>query len=127
MATPHEQNLEQLCAAERSLQRRLAHVDGDPQAVLAAGDEVLAFAELEARLFFPILPLLDPSARAELEQEHVQLADDLQLLRHLMDSSPGSSDVAVLASALAERLRTHVARDGRLITQAQRFGPKLTT
>jgi len=126
MATPHELGLERLSAVEHSLKERLSRVGEDPAAVLAAGEEVLAFADLEERLFFPILPLLDPRARAELEQEHGRLADDLQLLRHLISGSPGSSDVAALASALAERLRTHIARDGRLIAQAQRFGPKST-
>ena len=44
------------------------------------GRDVLAFATAEERLFFPLLPLLDPAARAELGGEHEQLAGDLQLL-----------------------------------------------
>jgi hemerythrin HHE cation binding domain-containing protein len=126
MATPLPRDLALLATLEQSVSARLATASENPAAVLAAGEEVLAFADLEERLFFPILPLLDPHARAELEAEHAQLADDLQLLRHLLTATPDSSDVEVLAGALAKRLRAHIARDGRLIAQAQRLGNRFT-
>jgi hemerythrin HHE cation binding domain-containing protein len=126
MATPSVSDLERLAALEQSVSARLQQSSENPAAVLAAGQEVLAFAELEERLFFPVLPLLDPHARAELESEHVQLADDLQLLEHLLSATPDSSDVEVLAGALAKRLRAHIARDSRLIAQAQRLATRAT-
>ena len=121
MTMPLPEDLERLAAMERSVSARLDAVDGNPANVLDAGAEVLAFADLEERLFFPILPLLDPLAAAELEQEHHQLADDLQLLHHLIAATPDSPDVGTLASALARRLRSHIARDGRLIAQGLRL------
>ena len=126
MATPSLEDLGRLAALERSVSERLAGADENPAAVLAAGDEVLAFASVEERLFFPILPLLDPLVRAELEHEHEQLADDLQLLRSLFTANPDCLDAAALASALARRLRVHLARDARLIAHALRLGTKLT-
>lgn len=126
MATSIHTDLHALAALEQSVSAQLETASGNPAAVLLAGDEVLAFAEMEERLFFPILPLLDPHARAELETEHAQLADDLQLLKHLLSATPDSSDVEVLALALARRLRAHIARDGRLIAQAQKLGNRAT-
>ena len=114
-------DLERLAAFEHDVSDRLALVEKNPAAVLDAGREVLAFAAIEERLLFPILPLLDPVARAELSIEHEHLADDMQLLESLITGSPESPDVAALASALADRLRAHLARDGRLIAQAVRL------
>ena len=126
MATPSVEDLERLAALERSMSERLAGADENPAAVLAAGEEVLAFAEVEERLFFPIVPLLDPLVRAELEHEHEQLADDLQLLRSLFSANPDCLDAVALAPALAKRLRVHLARDARLIAHALRLGTRLT-
>jgi hypothetical protein len=126
MARPSQEDLEKLAALERSVRERLAEADENPAAVLAAGDAVLAFAQVEERLFFPILPLLDPLVRAELEREHEQLADDLQLLQSLFTANPDCPDAAALAPPLAKRLRLHLARDARLIAHALRLGTRLT-
>ena len=125
MATPSLKDLEDLAAFERSVSERLADADENPAAVLAAGAAVLAFAQVEERLFFPIVPLLDPLARAELEHEHEQLADDLQLLQSLFTTDPSCPDAAALATALAARLRSHLARDRRLIAHALRLGSRV--
>ena len=124
MATPSVKDLEDLAAFQGSVSRRLEDADENPAAVLAAGAEVLAFAQVEERLLFPIVPLLDPSVRAELEHEHEQLADDLQLLQSLFTADPECPDAATLATAVARRLRSHLERDGRLIAHAIRLGSR---
>jgi hypothetical protein len=121
MDSPTAADLERLIALEESVRTRLAAADENPAAVLAAGQEVLDFAALEERLFFPILPLLDAHAREQLGDEHRLLADDLQLLHHLIATSPESPDVGTLASALTRRLRDHMARDSRLLAQGLRL------
>jgi hypothetical protein len=121
MDAPTFADLERLVDLERSVSRRLDDAGENPEAVVAAGNDVIGFAALEERLFFPILPLLDPLAQAELAREHEQLEDDLQLLGNLMTATPESPDVAALASAVARRLRAHIARDGRLLAQGLRL------
>jgi hypothetical protein len=121
MDSPTAADLERLIALEESVRTRLAAVAENPAAVLAAGQEVLDFAALEERLFFPILPLLDVHAREQLGDEHRLLADDLQLLHHLIATSPESPDVDTLASALTRRLRDHMERDSRLLAQGLRL------
>jgi hypothetical protein len=106
---------------QRRVERRTDALGADPAEVLAVGRAVLAFAEQEQAAFFPLLPLLDPAARAELEDEHHQLVEDLQLLEWLIETSPESPDVGALAEALARRMRTHIARDGRLLARAMRM------
>ena len=125
MATSSAKDLEDLAAFQRSVSQRLADADENPAAVLVAGAEVLAFAQVEERLFFPIVPLLDPLVSAELEHEHEQLADDLQLLQSLFTADRECPDAATLATALARRLRSHLERDGRLIAHAIRLGSRV--
>jgi hypothetical protein len=92
--------------------------------VLAFGAEVLAFVASEQPALFPLLPLLDPAARAELELEHARLAEDLELLTSLVDTAADSADAGELAAALARRMRAHIARDGRLLAQAARLAQR---
>ena len=54
----------------------------------------------------------------ELASEHEQLAEDLQLLEWLVRTAPESPDVDGLTTSLLSRMRTHVHRDGRLLTRA---------
>jgi hypothetical protein len=113
--------LSRLADLQRSLEERTASLDGSPAAVLALGPAVLDFAASEEHAFLPLLGLLDPAVRAELAGEHESLAQDLELLGWLVDSTPESTDAAVLAEALTRRIRQHIARDGRLLAQAQRL------
>lgn len=110
-----------LLEEQRTLERRLAGAEPSPGEVAEIGAAVLAFAESEESAFFPVLPLLDPSVREELGGEHTALADDLRLLESLMGTTPDSPDVTALSTAVARRIRTHIARDGRLLAQAIRL------
>ena len=121
MQDPGDDDLTRLIALQRSLESRTAALADSATEVLQAGEAVLEFAAHEEAAFFPLLPLLDPAARAELGEEHGNLAADLQLLRWLVATTPDSPDVAALAAALARRIREHIARDGRLLSQALRL------
>ena len=118
--TTHD-DLEGLLAQQRSLLERLNAVVPVAGDVLELGTEVLRFAELEEQAFFPLLPLLDPIARAELGHEHDEISEDLQLLEWLIATTPDSPDVEILAAAVLRRARAHVERDGRLLLQASRL------
>ena len=118
--TTHD-DLEGLLAQQRSLLERLNAVAPVAGNVLELGMEVLRFAELEEQAFFPLLPLLDPIARAELGHEHDEISEDLQLLEWLIATTPDSPDVEILAAAVLRRARAHVERDGRLLLQASRL------
>jgi hypothetical protein len=124
MTTAASRAIAELLDMQRSLAARTRDLAGDASAVLRTGREVLTFAEREEAAFFPLLPLLDPAALAELGDEHQQLADDLDLLESLVTTTPDSPDVAVLADALARRMASHIARDGRLLAQAARMAPR---
>jgi hypothetical protein len=113
--------LSRLADLQRSLEARTQALDGSPESVLDIGPVVLDFAATEEQAFLPLLELLEPAVRAELDGEHESLLQDLDLLRWLVDTTPESTDVAVLAEALTSRLRRHIARDGRLLAQAQRL------
>jgi len=121
MTTTASRAIAELLELQRRLAERTREVSGDAVAVLRTGRDVLAFAEREEAAFFPLLPLLDPAALAELGGEHRQLAEDLDLLESLVTTTPDSPDVAALAGALARRIHEHVARDGRLLAQAARM------
>lgn len=123
MATP-QPDLARLAELQRELEARVGAVDGSAAAVLEVGAAVLRFAELEQTAFFPILPLLDPAAHAELGGEHARLRDDLDLLASLAATTPDSPDVAILAQAIAKRMCEHIARDGRLLAQAARLSAR---
>lgn len=69
--------------------------------------------------------LLDPAVRAELEGEHLQIAEDLELLQWLLATTPDSPDIPVLAASLARRMREHVERDARLLSSAEKLRTKL--
>jgi hypothetical protein len=118
--TPHD-DLERLMAQQRALLERLNTLGPDAREVLEAGTEVLRFAEHEEEAFFPVLPLLDPIARAELAHEHDDISEDLKLLEWLLATTPDSPDVAILAGAVVRRVRQHVERDGRLLLRASRL------
>ena len=115
--------LKQLLDVQRGLEARTAAA-GSPASVLEAGRLLLEFAESEERAFFPVLPLLDPEARAELGGEHEQLAEDLDLLEGLIATTPDSPDVTTLTEALARHMHAHVARDGRLLAHALRLAER---
>lgn len=106
---------------QRILEERTSDLGASASGVLEVGAVVLEFAEREEAAFFPLLPLLDPAARAELGGEHEQLGEDLQLLEWLVSTTPDSPDVGTLAEAIARRMRSHIARDGRLLAQAARM------
>jgi hypothetical protein len=118
--TTHD-DLQGLMAQQRRLLERLAAVGHDPREALELGTEVLRFAELEERAFFPLLPLLDPAARAELGHEHDEISEDLKLLEWLLATTPDSPDVEILTAAVVRRVRQHVERDGRLLLRASRL------
>ena len=114
-------DLEALLDQQRALLARLDALDPSTSEVLELGAEVLRFAEQEERAFFPLLPLLDPMARAELGHEHDELGEDLKLLEWLAATTPDSPDVGTLAQAVIKRVRNHVDRDGRLLMRASRL------
>jgi Hemerythrin HHE cation binding domain len=116
----HEE-LEALMAQQRALLDRLNSLDSAPGQLLELGTEVLRFAEHEERAFFPLLPLLDPIARAELAHEHDEIGEDLKLLEWLLTTTPDSPDVEILARAVVRKIRAHVERDGRLLLRASRL------
>ncbi len=121
MTTSLHVEIDQLVEWQRLLEVRTSGLGASAADVLKVGAAVLGFAEREEAVFFPLLPLLDPAARAELGGEHEHLADDLDLLASLVDGTPDSPDVAILADAIARRMRAHIARDGRLLAQAARM------
>lgn len=114
-------DIQRLMRLQEILAERTSGLGVSAAEVLEVGAAVLEFAEREESAFFPLLPLLDPAARAELGGEHVQLAEDLQLLEWLISTTPDSPDVATLTEAIARRMRSHIARDGRLLAQAARM------
>jgi len=118
--TTHD-DLKDLMAQQRALLERLNTLGPNAGEVLELGTEVLRFAEHEERGFFPLLPLLDPIARAELTHEHDEIDEDLKLLEWLLATGPDSPDVDILAAAIVRRVRQHVERDGRLLLRASRL------
>lgn len=114
-------DLEALVAQQRTLLTRLNAATPTAGEILALGQEVLRFAEHEEQAFFPLLPLLDPIARAELGHEHDEIGEDLKLLEWLLATTPDSPDVAILAHAVVRKIRNHVERDGRLLERASRL------
>ena len=113
--------LSRLLDAQRALEQLTSAPEPTPGEVLELGAQVLEFAEREESALLPALPLLDQAARDELTGEHARLAEDLELLRWLVSTTPESADVTSLAAAIARRMRLHVARDGRLLEQARRL------
>lgn len=99
----------------RELEARIPDPAGCPRQTLVAGEALLAFAALEEEAFAGLTPLLDPAVHADLQAEHHQFAEDLDLLQWLLRTTPESPDVAVLTASLVRRMREHIARDGRLL------------
>jgi hypothetical protein len=124
MTTPVHAEIERLMDLQRTLEARTSGLGASADDVLKVGAAVLEFAEREEAVFFPLLPLLDPAAKADLGGEHEQVAEDLQLLDWLVKTTPASPDVAILADAIARRMREHIARDGRLLAQAARMAAR---
>ena len=124
MDAPFHVEIERLVELQRILEARTSELGATAGDVLKVGAAVLAFAEREEAVFFQLLPLLDPAAKAELGGEHAQLAEDLELLDWLVRTLPESPDIGILAEAIAARMRGHIARDGRLLAQAARMAPR---
>ena len=107
-----------LIAEQRGLEGRIAVLQESPTETLALGDALLAFAAREDEAFAALAPLLDPAAQAELAAEHQQFAEDLELLKWLLRTTPASPDIPVLTTSLIRRMRQHIDRDGRLLSRA---------
>ena len=89
-----------------------------PREILAEGQALLALAEREEEAFAALLPLVESSVKADLCEEHHELAEDLGLLDWLLRTTPDSPDTATLAASLGRRMRQHLDRDGRLLKRA---------
>ncbi len=83
-------------------------------AVLDLGAAVLLHGMLEHELDSLRHPLLDDVVRAQLQREHDEFAEDLELLDSLWRQEPSSSDLASLSAAVLERLKQHLAKDQRM-------------
>lgn len=118
MRSMGESMLTALTSELRELESRRRDPEATARHTMAIGRSLLAFAEREHDLFSSLLPLLDPAVQASLAAEHRAIADDLELLRSLLETIPGSPDIAVLSASLARRMREHVDRDRRLLTRA---------
>ena len=106
-----------LLAEQRDLEERLQHQRG-PVETLALGRALLRFAARESAAFQTLAPLLDPAVQRDLATEHRQIADDLDLLAWMVQTTPDSGDVPVLANSLGQRMQHHINRDGRLLSRA---------
>ena len=116
--------LDALIAEHRALQTHIEGLLASPSETLAAGQALLAFAKHEDEAFSALTALLDPAARAELNAEHDQIADDLELLGWLLRTAPDSPDLPVLTTSLVRRMRRHIDRDGRLLARAAVLTPR---
>lgn len=124
MTTALQVEIDRLLELQGLLEAQTSGLGASAGDVLKVGTAVLEFAEREEAVFFPLLPLLDPAAKADLGGEHGQLAEDLELLDSLVTTTPESPDVGILAEAIARRMRAHIARDGRLLAQAARMAAR---
>ena len=110
--------LSSLIAEQVQLEERINDLRSSPRQTLAVGGALLEFAGREDEAFAALSSLLDPAVQAEMQAEHEQIAEDLELLDWLLRTTPESPDVAVLTLSLIRRMRQHVDRDGRLLTRA---------
>ena len=109
--------LASLIAAQSVLDLRIHALAVSPQQTLAVGAALLAFGAREHEAFASLEPILDAAVRDELQAEHRQIAEDLELLDWLVRMSPDSPDVAMLTASLVRRMRQHSDRDGRLLAR----------
>lgn len=107
-----------LIAEQSALEDQVHDLRLCPEQALRVGRALLAFARREDEAFSAVAPLLDPVVQLELEGEHRQFEEDLQLLEWLVTTTPDSPDVLVLTVSLRSRMRHHVDRDGRLLARA---------
>lgn len=107
-----------LLAEQRSLEEQVHDLRLCAEETLRVGQALLAFAHREDQAFSAVAPLLDPVVQPDLAVEHQQLAEDLQLLEWLVQTTPESPDILVLTVSLRGRMRQHVDRDGRLLSRA---------
>lgn len=107
-----------LIAEQRELEMRIHDLHASPRETLVVGESLLTFAAREDEAFSALTPLLDPVVRAELAADHQRIAEDLELLDWLLQTTPTSADVSVLTASLVRRMRQHICRDGRLLSRA---------
>ena len=107
-----------LIAEQHELGTRIHDLHASPRETLLVGESLLAFAAREDEAFSALTPLLDPAVRTELAADHQRIAEDLDLLDSLLQTTPTSADVAVLTASLVRRMRQHISRDGRLLSRA---------
>ncbi|HUP21903.1 MAG TPA: hypothetical protein VNB06_03070 [Thermoanaerobaculia bacterium] len=108
--------LERLARRHALLQRQAERTPAtDPSAVLELGASVLVHRGLQVASAVRSLSWLDPAVLARVGEEQDQLGQDLELLRELLESVPGSADAIVLAGALLDRLRQHLHHDERVL------------
>lgn len=116
--------LTSLIAEQVQLEDRINDLRSSPSQTLVVGQALLEFAAREDDAFGALSSLLDPAVQVEMKAEHEQIAEDLELLDWLLQTTPESPDVAVLTLSLIRRMRQHIDRDGRLLTRAAAFQPR---
>ena len=99
----------------RLLTRAAETSASDVDAVLNLGAAVLLHGTLEATHLDLVWSWVDPHVRVELENEHDDLARDLDFLAELAASDPGSEDLSLTTEALRRRLQQHIKRDDRVL------------
>lgn len=93
-------------------------MEADPVSVttvLDLGSAVLLHGMLEKELEWHLRGLLDQAATEQLQREHEEFAESLELLNSLWRQEPDSPDLAPLSAAVLVRLRQHVAKDQRMM------------
>ena len=110
--------LSSLIAEQSALDSRVSALEASPRQLLDVGAALLAFGAREHEAFASLTPLLDATVREELDAEHQQIAEDLELLEWLLRMSPESPDIAILTASLVRRMRQHSDRDSRLLARA---------
>src|SRR5687768_5586032 len=85
-----------LLAEQRSIEEQVHDRRLCAEQTLRVGHALLDFARREDQAFSTVAAWLDPAVQQDLAVEHRQLADDLQLLESLMQTTPDSPDVLVL-------------------------------
>jgi hypothetical protein len=120
MTDAHRASLASARDEHHRLQRLLQRPAGPDEAV-TIGKALLRFAAQEEAMFSTLATLIDPAAQVELTTDHREIAEDVNLLEWLLQTTPESPDIPVLASSLLQRMQAHVARDGRLLSRAEIF------